>query len=190
MLLQGRKFVLRVHVLVCLQQSQQTRAQGGVAADLESAQEAVAAAAAGGCSQSQNRSPTALDVYIHEDVIVLPHAPLYEPRSSSPAVHMSSKGSNHPAPFLLHQQLPDLHAQVWPQLLHLAAATVAAVVSVLVPPAVHPDVWVLYHLFGFDCVVDAAGQLLLLYSTATLLLRAAQCLMSTQLCTRACCGTW
>jgi hypothetical protein len=158
MLLQGRKFVLRVHVLVCLQQQQQQQLAG--AATDEPAQEAAAAA---GCSRpDQTCSPSGLHIYVHEDVIVLPHACLYEPHSSSPAAHISSKGSNHPSPFLLHQQLPDLHSQVWPQLQGLARDTVAAVAPVLVPPAVHPDVWVLYHLFGFDCVLDAAGQLLLL----------------------------
>lgn len=152
MLLDGRKFVLRQHVLVVLQDSCARQ----LAADI---------GAAGGHTTTSKSAPSRhvskpLTVYSHEDVVVLQHACPYEPGSSLPAVHISSKGSGHPAPRLL-QQLPELHAVAWPQLQQLAARTVHAVVHTLVPPCVHPDA-LLYHMFGFDCMIEASGHVVLL----------------------------
>jgi hypothetical protein len=178
MLLDGRKFVLRVHVL--------HRSDAASAASAPTDTTAVAIASSAGLQQGGVWSSAAgttvqaapgpavaaaqapasasvggYDVYVHEDVIVVPHACAYEPSSTVPAVHISSKGSAHPAPFLLQQQLPELHATAWPQLQQLSAATVQAVAYALVPAAVDPDA-ALYHLFGFDCMVDVSGRVVLL----------------------------
>lgn len=111
---------------------------------------------------------TGLQVFAHEDVIVLPHSCVYEAGSCNPAVHVSSKGSSssHPAP-VLQQQLPELgpayvvHSQVWPQLKRMAACMIDAVSPALVPAEVRPEAR-LYHLFGVDCMVTASGQAVLL----------------------------
>jgi hypothetical protein len=176
MLLDGRKFVLRVHVLVVLRQGTGSCAAATQAAAAQvvhagtggqQLQGSSDGAAAGGlcCAGGAVTLPGAadgshLDVYVHEDVNVLPHASLYDAGSKVQAVHISSKGSKHPPPVLL-QQLPELHGLVWPQLLQLAAATVDAASPALIPAEVAPDA-ALYHLFGFDCMIDTAGHAVLL----------------------------
>lgn len=191
MLLEGRKFVLRVHVLVVLCQeghavpgaggAEQGSRRGGLQARPVLEQGAGICAAGpvqdnrvaalpgatkcadgdqGVCSDAHVGSTRPLGVYVHDDVIVLPHASEYHASSKSPAVHISSKGTIHPKPFLL-QQLPELHATVWPQLQQLALNTIEGVAPALAPPAVHLGAQ-LYHLFGFDCMVDAVGKVVLL----------------------------
>lgn len=180
MLFDGRKFVLRVHVLVVLHSrvaaDAASTSKDPTAPDRASSarlQQAGVLPSAAGCTVQAPpnvavtlqapalASVDGYDVYVHHDVIVLPHACAYEAGSILPAVHISSKGSAHPAPFLLQQQLPELHATVWPQLQQLSVATVQAAAHVLIPAAVDPDA-MLYHLFGFDCMVDAWGRLVLL----------------------------
>lgn len=176
MLLEGRKFVLRVHVLIVLRQgtgscaaAMQAAAQvmqagmGGQQLEGSSDEAAVGEPLCAGVAVTQRGAAaddSRLDVNVHEDVVVLPHASLYDASSKEPAAHISSKGSNHPPPVLL-QQLPELHALVWPQLLQLAAATIEAASPALIPVEVAPDA-ALYHLFGFDCMLDASGHAVLL----------------------------
>lgn len=166
----GRKFVLRVHVLMVLRQP---GVGSGVSGVPQLGSKGAPAAVVAEDRQPQVSQGTPLhgvaqhppfDVYVHDDVIVLPHAAAYEPGSSTPAVHISSKGAGHPTPFLLHQRMPELHGTVvWPQLQQLAARTLSAVAQALVPPVVSEDCAVLYHLFGLDCVVeDASGRVVLL----------------------------
>jgi hypothetical protein len=150
MLLQGRKFVLRVHVLVVPQLAHQQQQDHP---DYGNPTAAAAAAAGGGAGR----------VFVHEDVIVLQHAKQYDPASDYSAVHISSRGRQHPPPVLLaHSQLPShIQQSIWQQLQGLAVHSIHAVSDQLLPTKVHPGV-VLYHLFGFDCMADAAGQVVLL----------------------------
>jgi hypothetical protein len=136
LLLQGRKFVLRVHVLAVPQLPQ---------------------------LDSGDAAAVTVRVYVHEDVIVLQHAQPYNPASNDSAVHISSKGRHHPVPVLLAGSvLPsDLQESIWQQLQGLAVHCIGAVSQVLLPSCVHPGV-ALYHLFGFDCMVNTAGQVVML----------------------------
>ncbi|GAB4821360.1 hypothetical protein N2152v2_008406 [Parachlorella kessleri] len=73
LLLRGRKFVLRAHVLLLLQAPHAGR---------------------------DSRSPQA---FLHRDVIVVEHAQPYRLGSSARALHISSCGRGHPRPYLLTQ---------------------------------------------------------------------------------------
>jgi hypothetical protein len=136
LLLQGRKFVMRVHVLAVPQPLQ---------------------------LHSGDPAAVAVRVYVHEDAIVLQHAQQYDPASDDSAVHISSMGKQHPVLVLLAGSLlpAGLQKSDWQQLQGLAVRCIDAVHHVLLPAAVHPGV-VLYHLFGFDCMVNTAGQVVLL----------------------------
>eukprot|EP00878_Enallax_costatus_P009120 GHUV01009534.1.p1 GENE.GHUV01009534.1~~GHUV01009534.1.p1 ORF type:complete len:411 (+),score=112.65 GHUV01009534.1:134-1366(+) len=121
LLLDGRKFVLRLQVLV---------------------------------------SVLPLQVHLHEDVILIKHACDYSSTSRDLAAHISSKGANHPKPLLLGD-MPALREQIWPQLQQLVLHSIRAVQEQLTPRHVDPKS-VLYHLFGYDCMVDATGRVVLL----------------------------
>jgi hypothetical protein len=169
LLLQGCKFVMRVHVLAVPQlaqqpqqlQQQQLQQQQQQQRDQQQQQQQQQQ------RQQQNRddpvAAAAVRVYVHKDVIVLQHAKPFDPASVDSAVHISSKGKHHPPPVLLaDSQLPThLQDSIWKQLQQLAAKCIQAVCHLLLPLEVHPGV-VLYHLFGFDCMVDAVGRVVLL----------------------------
>jgi hypothetical protein len=120
--LQGRKFVMRVHVLVVPQPLQ---------------------------VHSGHPAAATVRVYVHKDVVVLQHAQQYNPASDDSAVHISSRGKQHPVPVLLAGSvLPsDLQDSIWQQLQGLAVQCIHAISHMLLPTSVHPGV-VLYHLFG------------------------------------------
>ena len=97
MLLEGRKFGLRAHCL------------------------ALFPAATGGRSTRSSSS-----AWVHMDLIVTEHSASYGPTSLEVAAHVSQAGRGHPVPCLLAARLPELQTAVAPQLLSLAAKTLAA----------------------------------------------------------------
>ncbi|EFN55580.1 hypothetical protein CHLNCDRAFT_57891 [Chlorella variabilis] len=180
----GRKFMLRAHVLLLLLgSSRQEQAQGQ-----PQAQPAGLAGAAGAAGQ--------LAAWVHRDVIVTPHArPLCQPAAGAgeaaagaadPAVHVSSRGSSHPRPYLLselrlgaQQQLDaegqragqqrgpgepwetgsgSLQRQLWHRVCEISAAAVAAAARRGLVPGEADQRATLYHLLAFDFgVADAAA---------------------------------
>ena len=102
----GRKFTLRAHVLMLLEHAADAAAGGAAQQPQQGRQQQREQR-----EQQQQRHAPRLLAWVHEDVIVTPHAaPL---SASSPAagaagaadvaVHVSSRGRGHPKPFLLRQ---------------------------------------------------------------------------------------
>ena len=102
----GRKFTLRAHVLMLLEHAGDAAA-GGAAQQPQQGQQQQREQR----EQHQQRHAPRLLAWVHEDVIVTPHAaplPAGSPADGADgaadvAVHVSSRGRGHPKPFLLRQ---------------------------------------------------------------------------------------
>lgn len=150
-----RKFTLRAHVLLLLDNGEQAQQQ----------------------QQAAQPQRAALRAWVHEDVIATPHAKPTEVQDAAGAapaaaeadagVHVSSHGRGHPQPFLLPQLALQLAQQssdsaaalqqdLWRQVCSTSRAAVeAAAPRGLVPPGADPAA-VLYHLWAFDFAVGVA----------------------------------
>ena len=104
--------------------------------------------------------------YVHRDVIVVEHAASYDPASATKAVHVSSAGRGHPAPYLL-ESLADskLANSLWQQICATSRASVTATAQQLFPA--DPDHEAVFcHLWGYDVVACQQGRAYLIEANA------------------------
>jgi len=97
------------------------------------------------------------EIYVHQNCIVLSHGEKYDENNDKKDIHVSSAGKNLPIPFLLNT-LKILYDKTFPQIKKIAYESISIIQSSLISI----ENTKLFHLFGYDFIVDKNEKVILL----------------------------